>query len=59
MQKFSGIFPYLVSPVNDDGSVREKVLRDLVEYLISCKVHGLVPLGSTGEFFYLYFEQKK
>lgn len=59
MQKFAGIFPYLVSPVNDDGSVREKVLRDLVEYLISCKVHGLVPLGSTGEFFYLNFEQKK
>jgi len=58
-KKFEGIFPYLVSPVNEDGSVREQVLRDLVEYLISCGVHGLVPLGSTGEFFYLNLEQRK
>jgi len=26
-----GIYPYLVSPVNEDGSIREKVLRDLVK----------------------------
>ncbi len=57
--EFEGIYPYLVSPVNDDGTVREKVLRDLVNHLIDCGVHGLTPLGSTGEFFYLDWEQKK
>ena len=56
---FEGIFPYLVSPVNEDGTVREKVLRDLVNHLIDCGVHGLTPLGSTGEFFYLDWEQKR
>lgn len=59
MKRFAGIFPYLVSPVNSDGSVREQVLRDLVEHLIGCGVHGLVPLGSTGEFFYLSDGQKE
>ena len=58
-RKFAGIFPYLVSPVDEDGTVREEVLRALVDHLIDFGVHGLVPLGSTGEFFYLDWEQRK
>ncbi len=59
MTDFHGIFPYLVSPIdNNTGRVRERVLRDLVEHLIQCGVHGLSPLGSTGEFAYLTFEQR-
>lgn len=54
-----GIFPYLVSPVNADGSIRERALRELTEHLIRCGVHGLTPLGSTGEFFYLDWKQKR
>jgi 4-hydroxy-tetrahydrodipicolinate synthase len=58
MANFHGIFPYLVSPIDETtGRVRERVLRDLVEHLIQCGVHGLSPLGSTGEFAYLSFEQ--
>lgn len=54
-----GIYPYLISPIEEpSGRVREKVLRDLVEHLIAKGVHGLSPLGSTGEFAYLSFEQK-
>jgi len=60
MTDFHGIFPYLVSPIDEaSGHVREKVLRDLVEHLIQCGVHGLSPLGSTGEFAYLSFEQRR
>lgn len=59
MSDFCGVFPYLVSPMNLDGSVREVVLRDLVEHLIQKGVHGLTPLGSTGEFPYLTWEQRK
>jgi 4-hydroxy-tetrahydrodipicolinate synthase len=60
MTDFRGIFPYLVSPVDEpSGRVRERVLRDLVEHLIGCGVHGLTPLGSTGEFAYLSFEQRR
>lgn len=59
MSDFCGVFPYLVSPVDKDGTVREKVLRDLVEDLINKGVHGLTPLGSTGEFAYLTWPQRK
>ena len=52
-EPFHGIFPYLVSPVDRSGRVREEVLRGLVERLIAGGVHGLSPLGSTGEFPYL------
>ncbi|HWU39971.1 MAG TPA: dihydrodipicolinate synthase family protein [Candidatus Acidoferrum sp.] len=59
MTDFHGIFPYLVSPIDDSaGRVREQVLGDLVEHLIQCGVHGLSALGSTGEFAYLTFEQR-
>jgi 4-hydroxy-tetrahydrodipicolinate synthase len=56
---FRGVFPYLVSPVDDEGSVRGEVLARLCEHLIETGVHGLTPLGSTGEFAYLSFEQKR
>ena len=47
------MFPYLVSPLDASGRVARDVLTDLVEHLISAGVHGLTPLGSTGEFAYL------
>src|SRR6516165_9868426 len=50
MPDFHGVFPYLVSPVDADGRVHEIVLRRLVDDLIAAGVHGLTPLGSTGEF---------
>ncbi|HKV45640.1 MAG TPA: dihydrodipicolinate synthase family protein [bacterium] len=50
---FYGIFPYLVSPLDEHGRVRTQVLHRLVEHLIEEGVHGLSPLGSTGEFPYL------
>src|SRR5215211_6546356 len=57
--EFHGIIPYLVSPIDEaTGRVRERVLRELVEHLIGQGVHGLSPLGSTGEFAYLTFEQR-
>src|ERR671938_1629109 len=57
---FRGIFPYLVSPIDEaTGRVREQALRALVEHLIASGVHGLSPLGSTGEFAYLTFEQRQ
>lgn len=56
---FHGIFPYVVSPIDESsGHVRESVLRHLVEHLIAAGVHGLSPLGSTGEIVYLTFEQR-
>jgi dihydrodipicolinate synthase/N-acetylneuraminate lyase len=56
---FHGVFPYLVSPIRNDGSVDTDVLTRLCNDLIDNGVHGLTPLGSTGEFAYLDWEQKR
>ena len=57
-ETFSGVFPYLVSPIDAQGQVKEAVLTRLVSDLIDAGVHGLTPLGSTGEFAYLNREQR-
>ncbi len=43
----------LLTPFRDDESVDEAALRRLVCYLIAQGVHGLFPVGSTGEFWAL------
>ena len=58
MADFHGVFPYLVSPVDADGKVRSSVLGRLCDDLIKAGVHGLTPLGSTGEFAYLDSAQR-
>lgn len=55
---FHGVFPYLVSPTTSDGKINTAVLSDLVEHLVEQGVHGLAPLGSTGEFAYLSNAQR-
>ncbi|MDR3486495.1 MAG: dihydrodipicolinate synthase family protein [Bradyrhizobium sp.] len=58
MTDFHGVFPYLVSPLDASGRVRSDVLGRLCDDLIKCGVHGLTPLGSTGEFAYLNHAQR-
>jgi 4-hydroxy-tetrahydrodipicolinate synthase len=55
---YHGVFPYLVSPLDHAGRVKRDVLAALVERLIAAGVHGLTPLGSTGEFAYLTTDQR-
>lgn len=55
---FHGVFPYLVSPIHSSGEVMHDVLAQLCKDLIEAGVHGLTPLGSTGEFAYLTWAQK-
>ncbi len=56
---FQGVFPYLVSPLEADGRVNADVLSRLVNHVIAAGVHGVAPLGSTGEFAYLDWAQKQ
>ena len=58
MTDFHGVFPYLVSPIDASGRVRTEVLGRLCDDLITAGVHGLTPLGSTGEFAYLDAAQR-
>lgn len=59
MADFHGVFPYLVSPVDAEGRVRADVMGRLCDDLIEAGVHGLTPLGSTGEFAYLGTAQRE
>jgi 4-hydroxy-tetrahydrodipicolinate synthase len=58
MTDFHGVFPYLVSPLDGSGQIRSDVLGRLCDDLIKSGVHGLTPLGSTGEFAYLNNTQR-
>ena len=53
MSTFHGVYPYLVSPIDAAGRIKTDVLGKLCDDLIKAGVHGLTPLGSTGEFAYL------
>jgi len=56
---FRGVFPYLVSPIDAAGDVKAEVLARLCDDLVASGVHGLTPLGSTGEFAYLARAQRR
>jgi len=56
---FHGVFPYLVSPIRPTGEVDDETLSRLCDDLIKAGVHGLTPLGSTGEFAYLSAAQRR
>jgi 4-hydroxy-tetrahydrodipicolinate synthase len=56
---FHGVFPYLVSPVDASGTIDAAVLARLCDDLIGAGVHGLTALGSTGEFAYLTWPQRR
>src|SRR6185437_326356 len=59
MSDLHGVFPYLVSPIDAQGRILTDVLGRLASDLIEAGVHGLTPLGSTGEFAYLSREQRE
>ena len=59
MTDFHGVFPYLVTPIGASGQIRTDVLARLCVDLIEAGVHGLTPLGSTGEFAYLNNAQRR
>lgn len=46
-----GIIPPIITPLTDEGEVNYEVLRQMVNHLIEEGVHGLFPLGTTGEFY--------
>ncbi len=55
-----GIFSALMVPYNEDGSINEKGLREIVRHNIdNMKVDGLYVGGSTGENFMISTDEKK
>ncbi len=46
---FKGVFPAIITPFKDDGSLDEDGLRRNVEILAETGISGIVPCGTTGE----------
>ena len=60
MRDLKGIFSALLVSFNEDGSINEKGLRQIIRHNIDkMKVDGLYVGGSTGENFMLSTEEKK
>jgi 4-hydroxy-tetrahydrodipicolinate synthase len=56
---FRGVFPAMITPMTEREEVDFPKLEALVEYLIGAGVHGLIPLGSTGEFYALTPQERR
>lgn len=56
--RLHGVVPPLVTPLTDTGDVDRAALSALVAHLLAQGVHGLFPLGSTGEVGYLTDPQR-
>ncbi|MCA3260293.1 MAG: dihydrodipicolinate synthase family protein, partial [Telmatospirillum sp.] len=50
-KQFRGTYTVLITPFDESGQkVDLKAMADLVDWQIAEGIHGLIPLGSTGEF---------
>ena len=49
VEGLAGVLVALISPLTQGGAVDEPAVGRLVEHVIGGGVHGLLPLGSTGE----------
>ena len=57
---FRGIFPALVTPMTDTEEIDLAAHGEMVDYLITTGgVHGVIPLGSTGEYYALTPGERK
>ncbi|MGW7798431.1 dihydrodipicolinate synthase family protein [Staphylococcus xylosus] len=58
-EKWSGVFPAVLVPFNEDDSIDEKSFRDLVKWVASHEgVNGIVVNGHTGEIMTLLPEER-
>jgi 4-hydroxy-tetrahydrodipicolinate synthase len=59
MFKPRGIIPALVTPLDEQGNLIEKSLRNIIDYTLEAGVHGVFVLGSTGEIYGLTDKEKQ
>ena len=54
-----GIIPPMITPFDEEERVDCKTLKKMTNYLIDAGVHGIFPLGSTGEGYGIDFDEKR
>jgi 4-hydroxy-tetrahydrodipicolinate synthase len=58
MKTFRGTYTVMITPFTPAGDVDVEALRGFVDWQIGQGIHGLIPLGSTGEFLSLDDDEK-
>jgi 4-hydroxy-tetrahydrodipicolinate synthase len=54
-----GVIPPIVTPVDTEEKVIEQSLRQIIEHVIVGGVHGILSMGSNGEFFGFNHEEQQ
>ena len=57
--KLHGVLVALVTPMKANEDIDFNTLAQQVETMIAAGIHGLIPLGSTGEFYALTAEERR
>jgi len=57
-KQFRGTYTVMITPFAPDGAIDAAGLRDFTDWQIRQGIHGLIPLGSTGEFLSLSNDEK-
>ena len=58
-KRFRGTYTVMITPFDSRGDVDLEALGNLTEWQIAQGIHGLIPLGSTGEFLSLSQEETR
>lgn len=56
--KFRGVYTVMITPLDADGAVDLKALAAFTDWQVREGIHGLIPLGSTGEFLSLSEDER-
>jgi len=56
---FEGVFAAMVTPMTDAQEVDYETLSSFADYLVAEGVHGIIPLGSTGEYYALNAQERE
>ncbi len=59
MKKLFGVTTAMTTPFTCDDRIDVASIRETVDFLISKGVHGLYPLGTTGEMLHLTLDERK
>jgi 4-hydroxy-tetrahydrodipicolinate synthase len=59
MDKLKGTFTVMVTPFTEDEQLDEKGFRENMDWYIAEGIHGVICLGSTGEFANLSVEERR
>ena len=59
-KKYTGVYVVVCTAFDAQGKLDEPALRRHIRWLVDdCKVHGIIPCGSTGEFAFLSEQERK